>query len=456
MFIPQKSILISLLLVYGVFCGCGSRSGGGGGGGETVGDTNTTANTTNPPTGGLLLVGTYDTPGTARDVVVSLGGDIVYVADGSSGLQIINVLTPSSPVLIGSYDTPGYAYDVAVLGNYAYIADGTSGLVIINIANPSTPVLAGSYNTAGDAMSVSMYTNSTLIYAMIADGAQGLLVINASNPGSPSLTGYYDTPGNATGVSVDGYVYVADGTAGIQVISISQPSQPVLVATIDTPGTAYSVSAGFVADGAAGVELVNIAPAILNSYNTQGSAQDIEYGSWPQFVADGAAGLIIVQLGYTGPVVTPSTVISSATVFGTYDTPGFAYGVSTPVGKTFSGSSYVFVADGNSGLQVIQFPSSMLNAVYKAEINGEFVYPAFAKIDADGLMSIARTFAMPDGNAGYEFPESSNMIEIEGIFFPVTWLSLDGKLLRLGIDNEDMDFLFSDAEFKINIHAGRF
>ena len=36
-------------------------------------------------------------------------------------------------------DTDGLAYGVTVVGNYAYVADGTSGLAIIDITDPTSP-----------------------------------------------------------------------------------------------------------------------------------------------------------------------------------------------------------------------------------------------------------------------------------------------------------------------------
>lgn len=98
--------------------------------------------------GGPLLIGSYDTPGSANDVYVS--GDYAYVADWDSGLQIIDISNPASPVPVGSYDTPGSALDVYVLGNYAYVADGwNSGLLIIDVSDPASPVFVGSYETTG-------------------------------------------------------------------------------------------------------------------------------------------------------------------------------------------------------------------------------------------------------------------------------------------------------------------
>ncbi|MFM5888121.1 MAG: hypothetical protein ACKOQS_07495, partial [Dolichospermum sp.] len=50
-----------------------------------------------------------------------------------------------TPMLVGSYDTPGVSINVKILGNFAYVADEISGLQIIDISNPSSPVLKGNY-----------------------------------------------------------------------------------------------------------------------------------------------------------------------------------------------------------------------------------------------------------------------------------------------------------------------
>ncbi|MFM6073254.1 MAG: hypothetical protein ACKPB9_16970, partial [Dolichospermum sp.] len=59
-------------------------------------------------------------------------GNYAYVADDTSGLQIINISNPSSPTLVGTIDTPNYAHNVAVVGNYAYVANNATGLIIID------------------------------------------------------------------------------------------------------------------------------------------------------------------------------------------------------------------------------------------------------------------------------------------------------------------------------------
>ena len=50
------------------------------------------------------------------------------MANGYSGLLVIDIRKPANPQHVGSYDTSNLAYGVAVSGNYAYVADGDAGL----------------------------------------------------------------------------------------------------------------------------------------------------------------------------------------------------------------------------------------------------------------------------------------------------------------------------------------
>ena len=70
------------------------------------------------------LVGSFNIIDSAHDVQVV--GTLAYVANYSSGLQIIDISNPSAPTIRGSLDTPGYAFNVDVVENLAYVADNSS------------------------------------------------------------------------------------------------------------------------------------------------------------------------------------------------------------------------------------------------------------------------------------------------------------------------------------------
>ena len=98
------------------------------------------------------FVGSYETSGYAQGIFIS--DTHAFVADGPSGLKIIDIGDPSNPNLIGSYDTQPWTYNVFISGPYAFLANDYSGLQILNISVPDTPSYSGSYDTDGPAIAV--------------------------------------------------------------------------------------------------------------------------------------------------------------------------------------------------------------------------------------------------------------------------------------------------------------
>ena len=93
------------------------------------------------------LVGTYDTTGYC--LCRERGGQLRLCGGRRSAAcrSSTSATLPPRPC-VGTCDTSGYAYGVSVAGNYAYVADGYSGLQILNISNPAAPTLVGSYDTS--------------------------------------------------------------------------------------------------------------------------------------------------------------------------------------------------------------------------------------------------------------------------------------------------------------------
>lgn len=102
--------------------------------------------------GGPYITGSYDTPDSASGVYIT--DTYAYVADGDSGLQVINISEPASPSIVGACDTPGSASGVYVAGTYAYVADYGSGLQIIDISESENPRMIGLCETRDRAFDV--------------------------------------------------------------------------------------------------------------------------------------------------------------------------------------------------------------------------------------------------------------------------------------------------------------
>ena len=328
-------------------------------------------NITHTAFGNPTLEGSIVTGGFTSDVYIF--GKYSYSADGSSGLQIVDISNPALPLLVGTYSTGGSATGIYVSGKYAYIAAGSSGIMIIDISNPALPLLVGTYNTSGSATDI--YVSGK--YAYVADGSVGgFQIIDISNPASPSLVGTYSTGGTTLSVYVSGkYAYVGDSIFGLFIIDISNPASPSFVGTYNTSGSANDIYVSgkyaYVADGASGLEIINISnsasPSLTSAYNTDGSAGGVYVSGKYAYVADGSVGGIQV------------VDISSSTVpwlVGTYDTSGSSNGI-------FVSGKYAYVSDGSSGVSIIDINGTETPSLYAGNIETN-VLNATENINAGG------------------------------------------------------------------------
>ena len=75
----------------------------------------------------------------------------------TNGVRILNTQNPTKPQLVGRIDSSSTPFlGVALLGDYAYIARGSSGVSVVDLRNPSTPVIVTTHSTAGWAFGVAV------------------------------------------------------------------------------------------------------------------------------------------------------------------------------------------------------------------------------------------------------------------------------------------------------------
>lgn len=165
-------------------------------------------------------LGDYPTEGPACAVAVA--GSVAVAAAGTS-VYVIDVSNSSAPSLIGQWASDGWAFAVAIDNSYGYVANGSRGLQVLNLADASP---AGAHDTPGVAFAVAVSNN----VAYVADGPAGVQILDVSTPATPTPISAFDTGACAMGVTIAGSrLYVADGS-GICVIDVSNPAAPALYA----------------------------------------------------------------------------------------------------------------------------------------------------------------------------------------------------------------------------------
>jgi hypothetical protein len=294
----------------------------------------------------VQFVSSYDTPGMTFGVFVQ--GDYAYVADGSSGLQVLNVADPANPVFVGSYNTPGTAQNIFVSGNYAYVADMTSGLQIIDITDPTHPAFAGSADTMSNAYNIYIQGN----YAYVADGPAGLQILNIADPTNPTYVGSYPFSEFAACVRVQGdYAYIAIQSY-LYAINVSNPEAPTFADRYNPLTDVFGVfvQGDYAYSGVGGSFLV------LNVTNPS----DITYtGIFNTPTSSAAIGVFVlgnyayVANDYAGLLVIDVSNPANPFLIGSYNTAGEAIGA-------FVVGNYIYVADVNS-LVILRFNQSGIN-----------------------------------------------------------------------------------------------
>lgn len=251
-------------------------------------------NVTNPSS--PVLLGEVDTPGDARGVVVKDG--YAYVADRDEGVRIINATNPNSPSETGSIATPR-ARGIAINGNYVYVAASDSGLAVIDATVPSSPVWIAS-NSAFYGEAVAADGNIAVISKW--DGLKFFDITNPSNPIAMGET--YELTTGTAGLAIDGnYAYVSDFDT-LRIFDVSNLNDPVLVSstfkggewdgTVVVEGNyAYTVSEG---DGIKVFDISNKEnPAEVGYYDGENSSRGISVNNGYIFVAERTAGVSIYK-----------------------------------------------------------------------------------------------------------------------------------------------------------------
>jgi hypothetical protein len=182
---------------------------------------------------------------------IAKSGDLVFICQlpsmgNDSVLEIIDVSNVAEPervtVLRGGYRP----YDIAVKDSILFIAASDSGLIVLDVHNPVSPVRIG--NVHVDARAVTVYDTLVVV------GGSQLLLISVARPDSPYVLGSVPSFGGNGDIAVSGsFAYWASFARG-GVVDISNPRRPILLTTFrGGSGVAAQRNTIFYAAGNTGV-----------------------------------------------------------------------------------------------------------------------------------------------------------------------------------------------------------
>ena len=301
---------------------------------------------------GFASNGTYDNPAAANYVALSADGNTAFVADGTSGLDIVRINNLASPFLRSTYGKDGNQawfrnITLSADGNTGFISNGFLGVQIVDLADrfssPEVPSTSGGtlLSEIGSAKvifrDVTLSSDGNTAFLPVGDfGAGpefgGLWIADVSNTSNPKIISTYrnlDGSAKSVTLSADGNTaFVAGGKLGegdswLKIFNVSKPAEsPTLIASYATPGDAMSITlsadgnTAFVADYKSGLQIINVSnlaqPTSIASFDTPGEAMSITLSADGNtaFVADGPGGVQIVDI--SDPVANGSPTINTA------------------------------------------------------------------------------------------------------------------------------------------------
>ena len=179
-----------------------------------------------------------------------ISGSRAYVAAGSTGLQIVDVSSPSSPLSVAAFSDSGSYGNygaVGMTGNYLCI--GAGDFKVFNVSQPSQPLLVGQLSGIGASKVVAA---NGVAYATANNNVIDVISIGA---GSPQIVG--NIPFSvvyATRLALAGNILYAVGNNTLDqprfvAVDVSNPLSPTVRATKDFTSSGTGMARGVAASG---------------------------------------------------------------------------------------------------------------------------------------------------------------------------------------------------------------
>ncbi len=238
-------------------------------------------------------------PHSAYDVAIN--DDILYVADGASGLKVVDISNPGFPELISSLEMTEDATSIDVSGDYAYIVMEYYGLGIVNISNPQAPTLDNFYEEY-DIRDVDIQGNYAYITMYNPHYDPMLEILDISDPLNFNVTGsIFNTQYACYMITVNNNIAIIGGYNEACVVDITNPYEPEIASSLqirsDLDACAISGIYAYLGSGDFHIyDISNPGSPELVSKTVIWYIEDIEIDNNHAYLAVGGTGIQVLEL----------------------------------------------------------------------------------------------------------------------------------------------------------------
>lgn len=199
-------------------------------------------------------------------------GNILYVAIGTHGVSTVDISDPTNPVTLYTFDTGSNAFRLELKDTLLFVADKSDGMVILNVANPDSITLVSILTMTSDDDAYGIAVHDTFAY--IGNWDAGLFVASIADPANPYVIGSIPAQYRVRDTRYAGsdLVVTAEEDSGVCVYDVSDPTNIQFVTKMLLGDWAWEIKPmgnGLYAVAArgAGIYIIRITPVDVEEEN---------------------------------------------------------------------------------------------------------------------------------------------------------------------------------------------
>lgn len=157
---------------------------------------------------------------------VKVKDEYLYVLDNQYGLYVVDMGNPQVPTISHRLPLAADRESITIWNNLVVVAAGEHGLDLIDISLPSTPAFMHHFSTDGEARFTEIEPAQGK-YVFIANGNNGFALADIQPLMNHPSIGHLALKGNIENITIsENQAYVSTGESGLKIVDIQDPWAP--------------------------------------------------------------------------------------------------------------------------------------------------------------------------------------------------------------------------------------